>query len=233
MDLAVAARIGAADALERRVVAAAVDDAGRKIDEAVVARVHPVVHPGLEDVEVPFAAHVVRLHVVQPVEEAREPAQLRVLGLADRARVGAKVDVGEEGVLAALAPPLDSRRPSVPLIPVAAWTQRRGEAAMRWTAARRGSCALAPPSTRGARPSPLVSSLPGQRRGERLCAGAASRLEASVRRLSSHRRLDSGVARRLCAGATSRLEASVRCLSSPSPPVQRRGEQLCVGRRRG
>mmetsp|Transcript_1692 Transcript_1692/g.5587 ORF Transcript_1692/g.5587 Transcript_1692/m.5587 type:complete len:491 (-) Transcript_1692:212-1684(-) len=102
VDLAVAARIGAADALERGVVAAAVDDAGRKIDEAVVARVHPVVHPGLEDVEVPFAAHVVRLHVVQPVEEAREPAQLRVLGLADRTRVGAKVDVGEEGILAAL-----------------------------------------------------------------------------------------------------------------------------------
>ena len=52
----------------------------------------------------------------------------------------------------------------------------------------------------------------------------ASRIEASFRRLSSHRRLGSGAARRLCAGAASRLQASVCRLSSPSRPVQRRGE---------
>ena len=65
--------------------------------------------------------------------------------------------------------------------------QRRGEAAMRWTAAWRGGCALAPPSTRGLRPSPLVSvaaRTAAQRRGEqRLC-----------------RRLDSAAARQPCAG---------------------------------
>ena len=61
----------------------------------------------------------------------------------------------------------------------------------------------------------------------------ASRIEASFRRLSSHRRPDSGAARRLCAGATSRLEAAVSCLLSPSPPVQRRGGQLRAGQRRG
>ena len=54
----------------------------------------------------------------------------------------------------------------------------------------------------------------------------ASRIEASFRRLSSHRRLDSGAARRLCAGAASQLEAAVSCLSSPSLPVQRQGEAL-------
>ncbi len=37
----------------------------------------------------------------------------------------------------------------------------------------------------------------------------------------------------LCAGAACRLEASVRRLPSPSPPVQWRGEQLCAGQRRG
>ena len=42
---------------------------------------------------------------------------------------------------------------------------------MCWTAVRRGSSALAPPLTRGLRPSPLVSSPSGQRRGEQLCAG--------------------------------------------------------------
>ena len=54
----------------------------------------------------------------------------------------------------------------------------------------------------------------------------ASRIEASFRRLSSHRRLDSDAARRLCAGAASQLEAAVSCLSSPSLPVQRQGEAL-------
>ena len=65
-----------------------------------------------------------------------------------------------------------------------------------WTAARRGGCALAPPL--GSRPPPVAS---------RLC-----------------RRLDSGAARQQCTGAASRLEAPVRRLSSPSPPGQRRGE---------
>ena len=172
----------------------------------------------------------------------------------------------------ALAPPLDSRRPSVASRLVAAWTAaRRGScaldsgaarqqcagaafdsrppsvasrliavwtaarrAAVRWTAARRASCVLAPPldsrrpsvasrlcrrldsgaarqavrwrrlSTRDTRPSPLVS---------RRYSGAASSCA-----------LDSGAARQQCAGAASRLEASVRRLSSQSPSGQRRGE---------
>ena len=101
-------------------------------------------------------------------------------------------------------------------------------------------------STPGGRLSPLVSvaACTAARRGSyaldsgaarQLCAGAASRLEAtvrwrrlsteaSVRRLSSHRRLDSGAARQPRASAASRLQAAVGRLFSPSPPVQRRGE---------
>ena len=84
-------------------------------------------------------------------------------------------------------------RPS-PLVSVAAWTAAR-RAAVRWTA-------LAPPSTRGLRPSPLDSSPSGQRS-----------------------------ARRLCAGLTSRLGTPVRRLSSPSPPVRRHGEAAVRWRR--
>ena len=93
-------------------------------------------------------------------------------------------------------------------------------------AGRRGSCALAAVrwrrlSTRDARPSPLVpaaASTAARRGGYTLDSGAArqlcaspARLEASVHRLSSHRRLDSGAAsscaldggaaRQQCAGA--------------------------------
>ena len=135
----------------------------------------------------------------------------------------------------ALAPPLISRRPSVasclcrrPYSGAARQLcagQRPGEAAMRWTAARKAAV-----------------------RWRRY------RLEASVRRLSSHRRLDSGAARRLCARQrrgeaamrwTARGKAAVRWrrlltrglrpshLLARSPPVQWRGEQRCAGRRRG
>ena len=57
--------------------------------------------------------------------------------------------------------------------------QRPGEAAMRWTAAQLGSCALAPPSTRDARPLPLVSvaAWTAARRGSyALDSGAARQL---------------------------------------------------------
>jgi len=92
-------------------------------------------------------------------------------------------------------------------------------------AARRASCVLAPPldSRRPSVVSCLCRRLDSGAAG-RLCAGAASRLEASARRLSSHRRLDSGAAssgaldsgaaRQQCAGAASRLETPVRRLSS-------------------
>jgi len=144
-------------------------------------------------------------------------------------------------------------RPS-PLISVAAWTAAR-RAAVRWTAAQLGSSALAPPldsrrpsvASRLRRRRLSSPSPPGQRRGERLCAGATPRLEASVRRRSSRRLLDSGAAgdtasscaldggaaRQQCAGAASQLETPVRRPSFPSPPGQRRGERLCAGQRRG
>jgi len=114
----------------------------------------------------------------------------------------------------ALAPPLNSRRPSVASCLIAACTVAR-RAAARWTTARRASCVLAPPldSRRPSVVSRLCRRLDSGAAG-RLCAGAASRLEASVRRLSSHRRLDSCATRRLYAGAAPRLEAPVRRLSS-------------------
>ena len=151
-----------------------------------------------------------------------------------------------------LAPPLDSGPPSVasrlrrrrlasPSLP----GQQCGEAAVRWTAARLGSRVLAtPPDSRrpsvasrlcrrldsGAASSCALDSgvarqlCAGQQRGEAAVRWRRLRLEASVRRLSSHRRLDNGAVRRLRAGLTSRLGTPVRRLSSPSPPGQRRGE---------
>ena len=133
------------------------------------------------------------------------------------------LDSGPAGQLCACAA-FDSRPPSAASHLIAVWA-----------AAWRGSCAL---------------------RGEGAVCRRRLRLEASVRRLSSHRRLDTSMmgrlcagqrrgwqlragqqrARgggRLCAGTTSRLEAAACRLSSPSPPVQRRGERLCAGQRRG
>ena len=114
----------------------------------------------------------------------------------------------------ALAPPPDSRRPSVASRLIAARTAAR-RAAVRWTAARRGSIALAP--LLDSRPPSVAS---------RLC----HRLDSSAARHMWRR------GRQQCVGAAPRLEtleAPVRRLSSPSPPGQRRGEQLCAGQRPG
>ena len=74
VQLAVAARVRAARAFVRRIVAAAVDDARREIDECVVVDVGTVIDPLLERVGVARAACVVGLHVRDPVEEASDPA---------------------------------------------------------------------------------------------------------------------------------------------------------------
>ena len=81
-----------------------------------------------------------------------------------------------------------------------------------WAAAWRGSRAL---------------------RGEGAVCRRRLRLEASTRRLSSHRRLDSGAARRLrlAPPLDSRRPSVASRLRRPH--VQRRGEQLCAGQRRG
>ena len=105
-----------------------------------------------------------------------------------------------------LAPPLDSRPPSFASRLVAVWTAARRAvrlAAVRWTAAQLGSCVLA---TRLDSRRPSVASRPrrrlysgaarqlcaGPRRGETAVRWRRHRLEAAVRRLPSHRRLDSG-----------------------------------------
>jgi len=160
-----------------------------------------------------------------------------------------RLDAARRGGCVLAPPPPTGGLHRSPLVSVAASTAAR-RAAVRWTAARRGSCELAPPldSRRPFVASRLIARTAARRAAARWtaarraarrgmcggaarqqCAGAASRLETSVCRLSSHHRLDSGAARQPCAGAASRLEAPVRRLSSPSPPGQRRGEQLCAG----
>ena len=74
---------------------------------------------------------------------------------------------------------LDSRRPSVASRLRRPLTVAR-RAAVRWTAARLGSCALAPLSTRGLHPPPHVSSPSGQRRGEAAVRCAARELCADA-----------------------------------------------------
>mmetsp|Transcript_16490 Transcript_16490/g.35735 ORF Transcript_16490/g.35735 Transcript_16490/m.35735 type:complete len:410 (+) Transcript_16490:105-1334(+) len=80
----------------RRVVAAAVDDARREVDERVVGLARAAVDPRVQRLEVPRATHVVRLHVIEPVEEASDPPQLGVIVAADGLGVGAEVDLREE-----------------------------------------------------------------------------------------------------------------------------------------
>jgi len=153
-----------------------------------------------------------------PLDSRRPSVASRLIAVWTVARRAAVRWTAAQLGSSALAPPLDSRRPSVASRLVAAWTAAR-RAAVRWTAARRGSCVPAPPLD-SRRPS--VAS----RLCRRLDSGAASGAASSCA-------LDGRAARQLCAGAASRLEAPVRRLSSLSPPVQRRGEQLYAGRRRG
>lgn len=70
-------------------MAATVDDAAGHVDQAVIGRARTIVDPCLEGAQVAGSAHVIGLHVVQPVKEPREPLELRVL----RMRAGG---MGEE-----------------------------------------------------------------------------------------------------------------------------------------
>merc|ERR1719401_2610540 len=93
----------------RRIVAATIHDSRRTVDEPVVHTAHSTIDPGLQLVDVVVWTGVtvfsssrgVGLHCVQPVEEASDPLQLwwRAL-LADRVRIAAEVDLGEQSISA-------------------------------------------------------------------------------------------------------------------------------------
>mmetsp|Transcript_28125 Transcript_28125/g.65703 ORF Transcript_28125/g.65703 Transcript_28125/m.65703 type:complete len:325 (-) Transcript_28125:541-1515(-) len=98
VHLAVATRVGAARPLVRRVVAAAVDDAGAEIDERVVVDAAAVVDPRFEHVHVvarlPIGGDdIVRLHLGDPEVLAGDPLDLWVGLGAHHVGRGAEVDV--------------------------------------------------------------------------------------------------------------------------------------------
>merc|ERR1719468_1064723 len=91
----------------RWIVAAAIHDARRAIDEPHVRTAHSTIDPGLQLVDVVVCAGVpvfsgsrgVSLHRVQPVEEASDPLELwGATRRTDRIRVGAEVDLREQSI---------------------------------------------------------------------------------------------------------------------------------------
>merc|ERR1719418_270995 len=91
----------------RRIVAAAIHDARRAIDEPHIGSVQSTIDPSLELVDVIIWGGVpilscrsgIGLHRGQPIEEASDPLQLWWRArLADRIRVGAEIYLGEQSI---------------------------------------------------------------------------------------------------------------------------------------
>mmetsp|Transcript_9945 Transcript_9945/g.20892 ORF Transcript_9945/g.20892 Transcript_9945/m.20892 type:complete len:263 (-) Transcript_9945:366-1154(-) len=81
-------------------VASSVHNPGHAVDEpSVRASVrHARVDKGLELVDIIPAAHVIRLHRIHPIKQARHPFKLWMLvARANRLRIAAKVDAGVHG----------------------------------------------------------------------------------------------------------------------------------------
>merc|ERR550539_1979810 len=91
----------------RWIVAATIHDARRAVDEPHIRGVESTVDPGFELVDVVIWGGIpviscrsgIGLHRVQPIEKASDPLQLRRRArLANRIRVGAEVDLGEQSI---------------------------------------------------------------------------------------------------------------------------------------